>query len=67
MEELEILICSQNEDFCRRVEQALVLWREAFCVRCEAKRLGWEALAGHEGAICFLDLTDTAPYIYIYA
>ncbi|MBR1496961.1 MAG: LytTR family transcriptional regulator DNA-binding domain-containing protein [Oscillospiraceae bacterium] len=64
MEEMKILICSQNEAFCRRVEDNLALWQEAFCICCETERLGRDALPEQEGAICFLDLTDAASYIY---
>ena len=60
MEELKILICSQNDAVCARAERYLALWRETFCVRCAAERLDWEALPAREGAICFLDLTGAA-------
>lgn len=64
MEEMKVLICSQNEDFCRQVEHDLALWQEELCISCETERLGWEALAQHEGTVCFLDLQDAASYIH---
>ena len=65
MEEMKILICSQDEAFCRRVERNLALWQEAYCLGCVSERLGWEALPQQEGAVRFLDLRDAASYIYV--
>ena len=58
MEDTKLLICSQDNAFCERVEHTLALWQESFCVRCTSERLEWEDLPRRKGTIRFLDLTD---------